>query len=76
MFGLHPNAEIGYLTSLGDTLFGTILSISGTSGGGGGGESGVKKIIANFLRDLPASFNMIDINMRIEEKTPYMIVAI
>ena len=61
MFGLHPNAEIGYLTSLGDTLFGTILSISGTSGGGGGGESGVKKIIANFLRDLPASFNMIDI---------------
>ena len=76
MFGLHPNAEIGYLTSLGDTLFATILSISGSSSSGGGSESGVKQIIANFLRELPGSFNMIDISMRIEEKTPYMIVAI
>lgn len=25
MFGLHPNAEIGYLTNVGETLFGTIL---------------------------------------------------
>jgi dynein heavy chain len=25
MFGLHPNAEIGYLTTLGETLFDTIL---------------------------------------------------
>ena len=76
MFGLHPNAEIGYLTQLGETLFATILSISGAGGGAGGGESGVKAIIANFLRELPASFNMIDIAMRIEEKTPYMIVAV
>ena len=35
MFGLHPNAEIGYLTTLGETLFSTILSCSGGSGGGG-----------------------------------------
>jgi len=27
MFGLHPNAEIGYLTTLGETLFNTILSV-------------------------------------------------
>lgn len=25
MFGLHSNAEIGYLTNLGDSLFTTIL---------------------------------------------------
>jgi len=25
MFGLHPNAEIGYLTTLGETLANTIL---------------------------------------------------
>lgn len=36
MFGLHSNAEIGYLTSLGETLFATILQCSGGSGGGGG----------------------------------------
>jgi dynein heavy chain len=77
MFGLHPNAEIGYLTSLGETLFSTILSVSGaSSGGGGSGESAVKGIISAFLKDLPPSFNMIDVQMRIEEKTPFMIVAI
>jgi len=37
MFGLHPNAEIGYLTTLGDGLCFTILSCSG--GGGAGGTS-------------------------------------
>ena len=76
MFGLHPNAEIGYLTSLGETLFSTILSVSGASSGAKSGESGIRTLITNYLKDLPPSFNMIDIQIRIEEKTPYMIVAI
>jgi len=36
MFGLHSNAEIGYLTNLGESLCITILQCSGSSGGGGG----------------------------------------
>lgn len=76
MFGLHPNAEIGYLTTLGETIFSTILSVSGASSSGGGADSGVKGIIAAFLKELPGDFNMFDIQLRIEEKTPYMIVAI
>ena len=36
MFGMHPNAEIGYLTAQCETLFDTILSIQGGSGKGGG----------------------------------------
>lgn len=77
MFGLHPNAEIGYLTQLGESLFSTILSVSGaSSSGGGGGEDSVKTTIANLLKELPPNFNMIDIILRIEDKTPYMIVAI
>ena len=36
MFGLHLNAEIGYLTAQGETLFETILSVQG---GGAGGQS-------------------------------------
>ncbi len=77
MFGLHPNAEIGYLTQLGETLFTTILSVSGASAaGGGGGEDTVKSTIANLLKELPPNFNMIDLILRIEDKTPYMIVAI
>jgi len=76
MFGLHPNAEIGYLTALGETLFATILSVSGGGGAGAGAASGVKGKIANFLKELPENFNMIDLQLRIEVKTPYMIVCI
>jgi hypothetical protein len=51
MFGLHPNAEIGYLTTLGETLALTILQCSG--GGGGGGGKGkddiVKETLTRFL---------------------------
>ena len=76
MFGLHPNAEIGYLTNLGETLFQTILSVSGASASGGSSESGVKTLIAEFLNRLPPSFNMVEVQLKIEEKTPFMIVAI
>jgi dynein heavy chain len=37
MFGLHPNAEIGYLTNLGETIFNTIIKVTGGGGGGGAG---------------------------------------
>lgn len=76
MFGLHPNAEIGYLTNLGETLFQTILSVSGASASGGSSESGAKNLIAEFLNRLPPSFNMVEVQLKIEEKTPFMIVAI
>mgnify|MGYP001014303478 CR=1 FL=1 len=42
MFGLHLNAEIGYLTSQGETLFETILSVQGGGAGGGSAASVVK----------------------------------
>jgi len=51
MFGLHPNAEIGYLTTQGETLFFTILQCSGGSGGGAGKgkEAIVAEMIIRFL---------------------------
>ena len=76
MFGLHPNAEIGYLTAVGETLFATILSVSGGSSKGASSEAGTKAKIASFLKELPADFNMIDLQLRIEVKTPFLIVCI
>lgn len=79
MFGLHPNAEIGYLTTTGETLFEYILSVQGGGSGGGGGkkkEDIVKDLIKKFTETLPPNFSMIDINARAKEKTPYIVVCI
>jgi dynein heavy chain len=40
MFGLHPNAEIGYLTNWTASIFNNILSLGGGGGDGGGGGGG------------------------------------
>lgn len=63
MFGLHPNAEIGYLTTQGETIFDQILQIEGgsSSGGGGGAEDKVKDNIVKFLTTLPVNFIMIEL---------------
>jgi len=76
MFGLHPNAEIGYLTTQSETLFTTILSVSGGGAGGGGDDGKVKTIITNFLATLPTDFNMFDVHAKAKDKTPYVVVCI
>lgn len=40
LFGMHPNAEIGYLTASATNMFNTILSLTGGIGGGSGGGDG------------------------------------
>jgi dynein heavy chain, axonemal len=65
MFGLHPNAEIGYLTADGNALFEQILLIQGGSGKGGG--SGVQSIIDEFTRKMKEEtpqFSMFELKLR------------
>ena len=76
MFGLHPNAEIGYLTTQGETLFSTIASVSGGSSGGAGGDDKVKTFIESFILQLPAEFPMIDIQAKTKERSPYIVVCL
>ena len=78
MFGLHPNAEIGYLTNQGETLFSQIQQVSGSSGSAGGksAEDTAKELIQKFLTTLPPDFVMFDIIARATEKTPFVIVCI
>lgn len=76
MFGLHPNAEIGYLTTQSETLFSTILSVQGGSGSGGNDDNKVKNLIATFLGQLPPDFNMFDIMGKAKNKTPYVVVCL
>lgn len=78
MFGLHPNAEIGYLTTAGESLFDQILQIQGgTQSSGDGG--GVQQIIDNFIKDVPDEFSLIELKLKKsddEEPSPMWIVAL
>ncbi|XP_030631015.1 dynein heavy chain 17, axonemal-like [Chanos chanos] len=80
LYGLHPNAEIGFLTITSDKLFRTVLELqpkeSDAAGGGGvSREEKVKGILDEILEKLPDSFNMLEIMSKAEEKTPFIIVV-
>lgn len=78
MFGLHPNAEIGYLTSLCDSLFATVAEVAGGSseGSSGGSEEHSKTILADFQKRTPENFKMLILNERAAEMTPHMVVCL
>ena len=82
MFGLHPNAEIGYLTNWTGTIFETILTMGGGGGdAGGGGVSKIKETMDYFTKVLPENFMMISIMELAEpllggEAGPFVVVAL
>jgi dynein heavy chain len=76
LFGMHPNAEIGYLTTMCDTIFETILSVQGGSGGGSKKDSGSMSILLDLKNRTPIDFNLFDINTKIKDKTPYVVVVL
>eukprot|EP00913_Durusdinium_trenchii_P012992 g12198.t1 len=88
MFGLHPNAEIGFLTNQGISIFKTIAERSWrtnrndiTGGGGGGGSADISAstpLITSYLTALPTNLDMIDIRGRLKEEdyTPFIIVSL
>eukprot|EP00063_Salmo_salar_P092447 XP_014067282.1 PREDICTED: uncharacterized protein LOC106611520 [Salmo salar] len=73
---LHPNAEIGFLTIISEKLFCTVQpKESDAAGGGGVSREKVKGILDEILEKLPDGFNMIEVMGKVEERTPYIIVA-
>lgn len=81
LYGLHPNAEIGFLTTTSENLFRTVFEMQprDSSAGGRAGasrEEKVKAILDEILEKLPESFNMNELAGRTEEKTPYVLVAL
>ncbi|KAH8058729.1 hypothetical protein JL722_5961 [Aureococcus anophagefferens] len=82
-FGLHPNAEIGYLTSSTADLFATIMSLGGGSGGGGGDSTSIIKATMTDLKErCPEVLEMLTIGRKAEplleepDKGPYIVCAL
>lgn len=80
LYGLHSNAEIGVLTTLSEQLFKTIFELqprdsSSSSGSGVSKEEIVKQMIEDIVDKIPDEFNMVEIMARVEDRTPYIIVA-
>jgi hypothetical protein len=71
LFGLHNNAEIGFLLSSSDTLINTVIDLQGegaaaaeTGGALGGGDSAM---ITELHGRLPAEFNMILLDQSVQD---------
>ncbi|XP_043471037.1 dynein beta chain, ciliary [Leptopilina heterotoma] len=80
LYGLHPNAEIGFLTTTSENLFKTVFEMQPRDAGSSGGqtvtrEEKVKQILDEIIEKLPEEFNMTEIMGKVEERTPYVIVA-
>ncbi|KAH0629389.1 hypothetical protein JD844_011440 [Phrynosoma platyrhinos] len=80
LYGLHPNAEIGFLTVTSEKLFRTVLEMQPKESDAGGGtgvsrEEKVKSVLDEIMDRLPEPFNMVEIMAKAAEKTPYVVVA-
>lgn len=80
LYGLHPNAEIGFLSTTSENLFRTVFEMQPRDAGSASGttvtrEDKVKQIVDEIMEKLPEEFNMTEIMNKVEERTPYVIVA-
>ncbi|KAL3288579.1 hypothetical protein HHI36_003018 [Cryptolaemus montrouzieri] len=81
LYGLHPNAEIGFLTQSSEEMFKIIFELqprdSGAAAGSGmSPEEKVKGLIEDILDKVPEPFPVQDMYAKVEDKSPFAIVAI
>uniref|UniRef100_A0A8C5QH48 AAA+ ATPase domain-containing protein n=1 Tax=Leptobrachium leishanense TaxID=445787 RepID=A0A8C5QH48_9ANUR len=79
-YGLHPNAEIEFLTATSDNLFRTLLELQLRDSINGEGaaqteEEKVKTFLDDILEKLPEGYNMSDITSKTAERSPYILVC-
>jgi len=74
-FGLHPNAEINFMTQQAADLFKAAGELAPRGGGGAGGmtlQEKVKRILDDITERLPDLFSLIELDERTQdERTPY-----
>ncbi|XP_055450236.1 dynein axonemal heavy chain 9 [Psammomys obesus] len=80
LYGLHPNAEIGFLTLTSEKLFRTVLEMQPRDSHAGDGatitrEEKVKALLEEILDRVTDEFNIPELMAKVEERTPYIVVA-
>uniref|UniRef100_A0A8C3V2Y5 Dynein axonemal heavy chain 17 n=1 Tax=Catharus ustulatus TaxID=91951 RepID=A0A8C3V2Y5_CATUS len=81
LYGLHPNAEIGFLTQRSERLLRTVLELQPRDSSTGQGALGtreemVQALLEEMLEKLTDEFNMAELVAKVEERTPYAVVAL
>ncbi|XP_055373637.1 dynein beta chain, ciliary [Condylostylus longicornis] len=82
LYGLHANAEIGFLTTVTERIFRIIFELQPKMAAGAGPgemtqEEIVKILIEDTLDKIPLPFNIVELSIKAgKEKTPYIIVAL
>lgn len=80
LYGLHSNAEIGFLTMVSERLFRIVFELQPRMASGGGGDSVsqediIKGVIEDIIDKVPSPFNILELMGRVEDRNPYIIVA-
>lgn len=80
LYGMHPNAEIGFLTSQSEAMFKVIFDLQPRDSGSSSGvsvsrEETVKLLLEEILDKIPDFFNVDELMTRVEERTPFVVVA-
>jgi dynein heavy chain len=81
IYGMHPNAEVGFLTSKAEGIFEVILRLEvGSADVGTGNVAIVRETLSDILKKCPAKFDLLDLSDRVklkveEEDGPYSVVV-
>ncbi|XP_054427204.1 dynein axonemal heavy chain 9 isoform X2 [Pteronotus mesoamericanus] len=80
LYGLHPNAEIGFLTQTSEKLFRTVLELQprdsqAGDGAGAAREEKVRALLEEILERVTDEFNLPELMAKVEERTPYIAVV-
>ncbi|NXC10996.1 DYH9 protein, partial [Orthonyx spaldingii] len=81
LYGLHPNAEIGFLTQRSERLLRSVLELQPRDGSAGQGAAGTREdtvtaLLEEMLEKLTDEFNLAELMAKVEERTPYTVVAL
>lgn len=83
IYGLHPNAEIGFLSNKAENLFNTIMQIEvGSEASDSAGSGSVlRETLADLTERCPSTFNLLELSERAEQRVldpdgPYTVVLI